>query len=120
MASAGVTTTQLDIKVNARDLNRLDQKLRKTFKRDTTRDFNKALTALTKQVVTTIREFKKLNETMVGSKKGTQEFKNLKNTLREAKTEAAALRRELERLSSVGGGAGGRAPRPAAGMRSPS
>lgn len=107
MASAGITTTQLDIKVNARELNRLDQKLRKTFKRDTTRDFNKALAELTKQVQVTIREFKKLNEAIVGSKKGVSEYKNLKNTLREAKTEAAALRRELERLAKAGGGAGG-------------
>jgi hypothetical protein len=108
MASAGRTTTQLDIKVNARELNRLDAKLRDTFKGSKTKDFNRQLEGLTKIVEKSVSSFKKLNQELAGAKDGARHYKKLADELRIARKEAEGLAAALGRGRGGGGSGGGR------------
>lgn len=107
MSDAGRTTTTLDVKVNARDLNRLDTKLKDVFGTARARDFNRGIAGTERALMGLTSVVTRLTAELARQGQHSRHFERMENDIRDARREAEKLRAELERLRNMGGGAGG-------------
>ena len=118
MANGGRTSTTLDIRVNARDLNRLDRLLKKTFKPGTARDMNRGFQDTVRTLNKLTRELANVTREMTKQKGSSRVYQDMRKDMEGARKEAEKLRKELDSIkrgnftrggggSPGGGGAGG-------------
>lgn len=106
MSDAGRTSTTLDIKVNARDLQRLDRTLKETFSDRTPRAMTKSLEVMNRTMTSLTRAASQLTAELGRQRQGSDVYKEMRADLEAVRKEATQLRQELDRLRS-GGGPGG-------------
>ena len=104
----GRSTTTLDIKVNARDLSKLDQKLKEVFGGSRTRDFSRGAEASNKAISALAKAVQQLT-TELGKSRAASDmtFGKMESDARDARKEVQALRQELAQLKTTGGPSGG-------------
>lgn len=113
------STATLDLKVNLRALAGLDKKLKKVFSRQTPREFNTEIGAVSKSLQDNVKQTLALADALTKVERGTKAYKQLKSELREANEHGQTLRKTLDGLdrsyqrmhqtaSRGGGGGGGR------------
>jgi len=106
MSDAGRTTTSLDVRVNLRDLNRLDTKLKETFGTARARDFNRGLSTSERAVTGLLRATQQLTAELARQRDNSKHFSRMETDIVAARREAEKLRAELERVRAAAGGGG--------------
>jgi hypothetical protein len=106
VSDAGKTTTTMDVRVNLRDLNRLDTKLKETFGTARARDFNRGLSTSERAVSGLLQATQKLTAELARQRDSSKHFSRMETDIRDARREAEKLRAELERVRAAGGGGG--------------
>lgn len=107
MAADTRSTTELDFKVQKRELSGLGRFLDRLFDTRRTRAFNRGMREVRRALNDNVRETENLVRAMAKVERGTDAYKRMADRLREVNREAGLLRSSLANLGGAGGGGGG-------------
>jgi len=106
MSTNARSQVTLQLKADGRDVNKLDKKLKETFKSGRMRGFNKAMDEVSRGMQALIRLTEKLHTSLSRTDKSSKAYRDLAADLRKARVEAARLQKELDGGARRGGGRG--------------